>query len=132
MALPSLTRFLVEDFPDQKDWIGKLFSPLNSFLRGVYQLLNKGLTFEENIAAQIHTSAFNNNTAEFPIIFKYTLGTSPTGCIVVSASDTSTSPSSLGAVFPTWEYDSVNNQIRITALTGLVTEHSYKVTFLIF
>lgn len=51
--LPEVRRLMVEDFLDQKEWIGALFSPLNVFQDGVVSALNKGISIRDNVAGDI-------------------------------------------------------------------------------
>ena len=37
--LPQLKKFLSEDYPDQKSWIGRFFLPLNDYMTSAYLLL---------------------------------------------------------------------------------------------
>ena len=53
--LPQVRRLLVEDFMEQKDWISKLFTPLNTLMDGIITSLTKGITLRENCAADIIT-----------------------------------------------------------------------------
>jgi len=64
--LPQVRRLLIEDFPDQKDWVGNLFSPLNVFMDGVISCLSKGISLRDNMAADIIV----NNTSRVPTLKK--------------------------------------------------------------
>lgn len=134
MKLPPLKRLTVEEFPSQQQsWIGKLLYPLNQVFLALSSGLKNGITFQDNIAAQVYTTTFNNNSAELPIIFKSTLQSKPTGLWVVNVVDVSSTPQALtGAVFAQWDYDSANNQFRITSITGLVSAQTYQLTILGF
>lgn len=51
--LPQIRRLLVEDFLEQKNWISKLFIPLNSFMDSIFTCFNRGITIRQNMAADI-------------------------------------------------------------------------------
>lgn len=51
--VPTVRRLVVEDFPDQKKWIGRLFDILNTFIINVVQGLSNQLTISENMLAQV-------------------------------------------------------------------------------
>jgi hypothetical protein len=53
--LPQMRRLLVEDFLDQKEWIGNLFTPLNVFMDGVVASLTNGISVRDNCAGDIVT-----------------------------------------------------------------------------
>lgn len=133
MQLPPLIKLLVEDFKEEQKWIGRLLFPLNQLFQSLTDGLNKGITFSENIACQIHTANFNNSSASLPLLFKSTLSTVPIGILVVKVQDSSATPQALTeAVFPIWTYISGTNQISVSSLTGLISKQQYSVTFLVF
>ena len=53
--LPQLKRLLIEDFPDQQEWISKLILPLNEFMQNVINALNRDLTLSDNLRANLKT-----------------------------------------------------------------------------
>lgn len=53
--IPSLQRLLVEDFPNESQWIQKLIGPLNDFMENDIYALSRNLTFFDNIKCQIQT-----------------------------------------------------------------------------
>lgn len=72
--LPKQRKILVEDFPKQKDWLPKLLSPLNEFFEDVIRALNKGITFQENMAGSILTV---NIDGVFPLDLKWSQTSRP-------------------------------------------------------
>lgn len=136
MRLPPIKRLSVEDFKGQEKWIGKLLTPLNQIFQSLSGGLQHNLTFTENIASQLISVRFNNNSAELspshPIRITNALLTKPSCVFVGQALDISNIPQPLsGSVFPTWSYDSAHNQLVISALSGLVASQTYEITFLI-
>lgn len=131
MQLPPVRRLIVEDFPSQKGWIDRLLYPLNQFLTSMATGLQNGLTFQENILSQIQTVTISNNTAEFPILFKWNFHNKPQ-MVFMNAFDVSTIPQPFSsAVFPTWVYLDASKQIQVSSITGLVANQKYSLTFLV-
>jgi hypothetical protein len=133
-SLPKIRRLVVEDFPDQKDWIGKLLLPLNEFMESVNQALDKNLALEENVSAQIKELSFQTRStvsATFPLYFKLTLTRKPIGVLVVRAIEDDAAPATLTtAVWAYWELTQ-DGQIKISNLSGLSASQKYKVTFVV-
>jgi hypothetical protein len=50
--LPKVKRFAIEEFQSQKEWIGNLLDPLNTFMLATVSALSNNLTFSENSIAQ--------------------------------------------------------------------------------
>ena len=40
-------RLTLEDFPTQKDWLGRLISPINDSISDVTKILNGGVVFAD-------------------------------------------------------------------------------------
>lgn len=55
MKTPELQRLILEEFPDQQEWIENLLSPINLFFQTVVNALNKQLTFSDNIDCEFYT-----------------------------------------------------------------------------
>lgn len=53
--LPTIRSFRIEEFTDQKSWIGRLLSPLNEFITSIVIALSNGLTFRDNLNCQLKT-----------------------------------------------------------------------------
>ena len=68
MAKINPQKFTNEDFPDQRDWIGKLFSPLNQFLGDVARAFANKINIEDNLFQEIREISFKNSTNNFPLI----------------------------------------------------------------
>lgn len=131
MAAPTIKRIVVEDFPDQKSWIGKLLLPLNQALQSISKSLTKGLTFEDNFKAQIKTLDFVKAADSFPLYFACTVA-GPQGVLILKAVPVtgSASPTIASAVWADWE-STEDGRIKVTNLTGLTDGTRYKVTFLV-
>lgn len=127
--LARFKRMLVEDFPDQTEWISKLIQPLNEFNDNVSNAMNRNLTFQDNFLAQFKT--IEVSTTSQPQAFKCTLPVKPVGVIkinIVEIAGNPTPPS--GAVDIVWEY--VNGNINLTSVTGLTVGKRYNLTLLVF
>jgi hypothetical protein len=72
--------FRMEDFPSQRDWIDKLFLPLNIILAQMSQALNGQITFGDNIPSFIKVLSGQNLTV--PQNFKLDVKFTPTQMIV--------------------------------------------------
>jgi hypothetical protein len=87
VKIKTTQRFILEDFPEQKDWIGKLFYVLNKFIADVILSINGGLQFSDNIMGMDHLLQFTfvSNAASYPLTFKWDLANPPKALSVVSA-----------------------------------------------
>lgn len=89
MRVKTTQRLRVEDFPDQKDWIGKLVSPLNDFLTQAIKILNDGLQFTDNFIGKEHVFDFEyqSDVLSFPTGFLWTIAANPKALSVVAATE---------------------------------------------
>lgn len=132
MRFPSQKKILREDLADAPDWSGRLIDPINSFMENVYQLVNKNITFGDNIAAQIYELNYRT-TAAYPVMdpvfFQSTLRTKATGLQVLQALDKTTYEPVAGPVYVPWL--DVNGSIKIYSITGLAASKSYIIRLLV-
>lgn len=79
--LPNIRRLIVEDYPQTvRSWIGpKLLQPLNSFMESIYAALNRGLTLNENFAAEVRSVDLDGT---FPLRLAWTLPQRPRAVLV--------------------------------------------------
>lgn len=61
--IPTVRRFAVEDYPDQKAWIGRFFELLNIFIINVVQALSRQLTIGDNMLGQVNRMRVRTSTA---------------------------------------------------------------------
>ena len=128
--LPQIKRLAIEDFADQKSWIGKLLSPLNQFMDAVFQALNNQLTFSDNLSAIVKVISVPGlpTGTPYPIYFSWPLKAKPVGVWVVSAMEPSGVHSTFAAaVAVDWQYTE-RNQVQINSFPGLSTTTAYNVT----
>jgi hypothetical protein len=137
MKLPTFKRILKEDLKEAPGWIDKVIGPVNSFFESIYHALNKGLTFEENIAAQIRelsfttTAGYNGTVAQWKVInFQSTLGKRAKGLILLQLTQ-------VEAVYTPIENDicidwqDLNGDIRIGLIRGLTASKTYQLRVLL-
>lgn len=123
--LPRIKRLLKEDF-QEVEWIDKLLGPVNDFFDTVYDALNKGLTFTDNMPATVKTLEFKEGSSIYPIKFAWNLKTLPTALIITRV--VGTEPSSAPSVY--WSFD--GQSINIDKFYGLVDGQDYKVSVIAF
>lgn len=127
-ALPVLKRLLAEDFKEAGTWIGKLLYILNLFMGSVYSSLNHGITFQDNVLAQLKTLTIKGRspTVQFP----WSYSSAPIGVLILATQDTTSSPQTVTtAVTCAWSYSA--GTVSIDNITGLDTARQYSVTFLV-
>lgn len=127
--LPRLKRFVTEDYPSQDEWIGKLFDPLNQLIDTVFDALNRGLTFSENVRSVVKTLEFTQGQSVYPIKFNWGLrGTGPTALLVARVLYESAAPTA--SVGCNWSFD--GSGISIDSFFGLTDGEKYKITVIAF
>ncbi len=127
---PNIRRLLVEDFPDQADWIEKLLQPLNQLSITVQTALNKGISLRDN--AGVGYLEVTLNTAEksaFPLVMRHGLS-SAWGLQLVYVADTGNDPPELPALTALWE-DLGDGRVQVNNIPGLVTGRTYNLRFLV-
>jgi hypothetical protein len=133
--LPQVKKLLVEDFLEQKDWISKLFQPLNLFMDGVLSILNRGLTIKENLQADIKTVTLDRvPTEENPMNVQWGLKYAPVSVHIGNiAKERFSSFNLAAAVNIQWLYDGQKG-LRITNIVGLTPTGTdkYILTLVIF
>lgn len=129
--LPTIKRFVVDDFPDQASWIGTLLYPLNLLLNTIYSNLNNGITIAQNMVAQVATLPITGSSPTTSIQWKFSTISAPIGITVVNVVQTAGSGSViLGAVSCQWSYNA--GTISISNITGLNSANSYNITFIVW
>jgi len=133
--LPQIRRLLVEDFMDQKDWISKLFTPLNTFMESVASILSKGVSIKDNCTADIQTVSLNFvPTFDETIPVRWSLNTKPVAMFVGNVKRVD------GADFlPTtavaiqWTYDTITG-LKLTDIVGITPSiiDQFTLTLVIF
>lgn len=130
MKLSSFKRLITQDFPEEsRKLMEQLGSTLNDSFNQLFQVLNKRITFNDNIACtvkdvQVIVDASGNPTQIAS--FKLDLPNVPVlGVIVINAENLTNS-----TLYPTnapfISYQIVNNTIRINNITGLQANNVYR------
>jgi hypothetical protein len=133
--IPQIRRLLVEDFMEQKDWISKLFIPLNNFMDGTFTALNRGVTLRQNMAADLKIVTVNRvpTSADY-IGIPWTIPQKPISLHIGRIVRTDNTAVVLAnAVQVQWEYDS-SKGLRLTNLIGITptATATYDLTLAIF
>lgn len=126
MKIQPFSVFRTEDFVSQRDWIDKLFLPLNSVLSNVTQALSRQLD-SENIPQIVKT--FEGNNLTLPIKFQNTItGFTPTQMVIAQATKNGTPITMVGA----WSYSgdtvTVSELFQITAAGNVALSSGTKFT----
>lgn len=126
--LPSIKSLTIEDYPDEKTWIGKLIDPLNSFMSSVITNLNKGLTIGENVNGFIKT--FDVTGGAFPVSIPNSLKSRPIAVIIGSIYNKQTPAATIGTGI-TIEWEFASSTLKIKNISGLTTGTKYTVTVIV-
>lgn len=115
MKLNQVPNLRVEDFPTQKEWIGKLFILLNSFIQAVNQVLSTQVDFTANIRSVSKTysiTSFQSFSFQWP--YK---DTPPVTLQVISSTKGSDKAATL--LFAAWSYDSSETAITVSRISEM-------------
>ena len=129
MAKINPQKITNEDFVEQQDWIGKLFSPLNQFLGDVVRAFNNALTIEDNLYQEIREIKFKNSTNNFPYKFRTKFSAIPKGLVSIYLFNNDTGEYSDESPLVVWSY--ANQEVTISQMTGLTTDVNYTIRVLI-
>ncbi|NBW16058.1 MAG: hypothetical protein EBR82_49555, partial [Caulobacteraceae bacterium] len=140
MARISATqKLVVEDFPDQKDWIGKMLLPINDFISKVLGSVNGNIEFGSNIVGIEKELDFIyvNDATSLPQKIKWTLSQRPRAYYLVAAYEgianvnSSFSPVTLCANYIINQQNEVevNGIVKLTSsgVSSLTPQKRYKI-----
>lgn len=126
---------LVAAYPTEMEL---LLNSLNGMFSQLHTMLDGGIAFGDNIAAQIKTVTVSE-AQSYPISFSYSLRQQPQGIVVLNVQDNTPALSSVQtskanaptkqAVAIDWTTAGQNVQIR--SLPGLDPKHRYTLTLLV-
>lgn len=134
--LPEIRRLMVEDFLDQKEWIGALFSPINLFQDGVISALNKGISIRDKVAGDIIRQTATKSPTDSDIIilpWNPKLG-QPVAIYIGDVKRVDGNPFVAASAFGLqWKYVS-SVGIAVTNLLGVTpsNDNKYLITYVIF
>ena len=120
-TVPTVRRLLLEDFPDQADWIEKLIQPINAYMEQSASAL-RGLTINENMAGSIKTVELDGT---FPVKIAWS-GARPVSVLVGNTTRSDQTTFTLtDAVQVQWEFDQ-SGSLSIKAVTGITPSPTAK------
>lgn len=124
-AISAFKRLLMEDYPTQRMWIGKLLDPINEFLEKVSQTLAGNVSVGANVACQVNTVTVTGNEVEF----RWSRKDRPLGLLIVSCRNSANAVVVMPSVG--WEY-TASGTIKVTGLSTLAptTSAFYTMTFI--
>ena len=112
-------------------WIEKILYPVNTFFEGVSAILNQGITFGDNIAAQIRTiqfvtsSTYDGTAANWDVLsFPRTLKEKSQGLILLQMTQEEDNYTPIEeSVYVDWQEN--NGVIEIGLVVGLAASKTY-------
>lgn len=114
--LPTIVKLVVEEFKDQKAWIGKLLSTLNDFMTAVNSALNRSLTIKENMAADMRTVELDGT---MPLKLSWDLKVRPRAVLVGDCYRSDATAITLtNAVGIRWSFNQ-SGQLQIDQVVGI-------------
>lgn len=118
-------KLTLEDFPDQRDWIGKMFSVLNTFTGDLVRAFSNQISVEDNLFQEIKEIKWINSSNEFPLKFKTKFSTAPKGLSVIYLYNNTLSAYSTSAPWVQWGFQ--DGQVLISAISGLTAASQYTI-----
>lgn len=122
-------RLTVESFQDQADWIGPLLSSINTLSNDLVINFNNGISISDNLSQEIKEITWKNDANNFPLRFNTKFNKNPQGLYVIYLFNTTDGVYSTQAPWLEWTYS--NNQIVISAITGLTASKNYTMRLLV-
>lgn len=129
MSKLSPSRFTVEEFPEQKSWISKLFSSLNAFTGDVVRAFQNSLSIEDNLFQEIKEIKYTNSATNFPLKFKTKFNSAPIGITVIYLLNRTTGAYSTAQPWVVWSYQ--DGSVTISDISGLTASSDYTIKLLV-
>lgn len=129
MAEINPQKFGTEEFQDQLDWIGKLFSPLNQFIGDVVRGFSNSITVNDNLYQEIKEIKWLNQSQNFPLKFKTKFAVNPKGLMPIYLLNNTTGSYSTAQPWVAWSY--ADGQIVISSISGLSAATTYTIRLLV-
>lgn len=135
MQPPVLKRFLVEDYVGAPVWFGRFLQILNTFMESTVRVLNKNVSFGDNIQARAFSTNFQTPaayaTGSFDTIsFNWTGSALPVACLITRITREDGTPFLDSVGTPQWRFGDGN--IQIAYIPGLTAGVRYNVSLLAF
>lgn len=116
MKTPELQRLILEEFPNQQEWIEKLISPINLFFQTVVNALNKQLTFGDNIDCEFYEQKVSGT---YPVDLSWSRKAPPRAAWIAYARESDGEHTTFtSALFLDWEFTS-DGLFRINSIVNL-------------
>jgi len=122
-------KLTLEDFKEQREWIGPLFSILNGFTGDLVAALNNGLTVEDNLRQEIKEIKFKNSSSDYPVKFKAKFNLNPKGMYPIYFYNNTLSAYSTQTPWVEWSYS--DGLISISNVSGLTADSQYTIRLLV-
>lgn len=129
MAKINPTKFLLEDFQENKGFAEKLFGPLNQFINDVFLSYRNALTIEDNLFQEIKEIKYKNDSNNFPLRFNTKFNTLPKGMFPIYVYNNTLGSYSTLQPWVVWTYQ--DGQIVISSISGLTASSTYTIRFLV-
>ena len=123
-------RFSTEEFPEQENWISKLFQPLNQFTGEVVRAFSNSLNIEDNLYQEIKEIKYVNSATNFPLKFRTKYNVSPRGLSVIYLLNNTTGSYSTQQPWLVWSYKS--GDVSIGDISGLTASSTYTIRLLVY
>ena len=127
---PRTTKLKADDFKTLSKEEGDLLTTtVNSLAEDVASAMDKRLTVQENLNAQVKTVTYTPQASATSVTFS-SLSSRPIGVLLLEARDTN-SPNTAVSVtgMPAWSYS--GGQVTISSVPGLTNGTKYTLTFLV-
>jgi hypothetical protein len=121
--------FSIEDFQEQKDWIGKILSPINKLILDLVGFFNNGITVRDNLYQEIKEIKFVNNSTNLPLKFRTKFQLHPQGLMTIYLFNNTLGE--MSAQVPAYSWDYTNGELSIDDLTGLTASSTYTIRVLV-
>lgn len=116
-------KLTLEDFPGQRDWIGPLFTILNTFTGDTVRGTTNQISVEDNLFQEIKEIRFKNIAGEFPLKFRTKFAPTPKGQYVIYLYDHTDETYSMQAPWVVISF--ANGQGVISSIENLIAGHDY-------
>lgn len=129
MAKLTPKKFTLEEFPEQRDWIGSLFSGLNQFIQEAVQGFSNSLTVKDNLFQEIKEIKWVNKAQDYPLSFRTKFVVNPKGILPIYLLNNTTGSYSPLAPWVVWSYS--DGQVFISDISGLTASNTYTIRLLV-
>ena len=131
MIIPTSPLLRSEDYDSSvQSWIGRLLSPLNTFITNVTAAVNGNLTFQDNLRGMQKTLTFSFTANTLPYTFSYTAFGTPQSVQIVGATENGTPVIVLAAWKATSQGVTLTDLVKLSggAVSALKTGATYNLT----